>query len=204
MKDLAIYMEGGGDTAEGKTRLRKGMAQFLRVLCDQARMRRHSVRVVPCGTRNEAFKRFRHAHATDTSTMSFLLIDSEEPVAAAVKGHLSRGDGWDLGGCTDDSLHLMVQVMETWLLADPQALSSYYEQRFQANALPATANIETVPKDAVLDALKRATKDTKKGEYHKIKHASDLLARIDPQKAQDRCSHCRRLFDRLASVLQEA
>ena len=47
----------------------------------------------------------------------------------------------------------MVQVMETWLLADRQALRRYFGPQFADSALPHWPELERVPKDAVLDAL---------------------------------------------------
>ena len=102
----------------------------------------------------------------------------------------------------DDAIHLMTQTMETWILADSEALADYYGQKFARNALRKFGDLERVPKVDVEQALKRATQKTKKGAYHKnkIKHAGDLLERIDPQKAQEKCRHCERLF----SVLNRA
>ena len=53
-------------------------------------------------------------------------------------------------------------------------------------------------------ALNRATKGSRKGCYHKIQHASDLLQRIDVERVQDRCPHCRRLFDVVGRMLAAA
>jgi hypothetical protein len=99
-------------------------------------------------------------------------------------------------------IHLMVQTMEAWIVADPDALADYYGQRFRRNALPRTANLETVAKPAVATALNNATRDTQKGVYHKIKHASDLLKRIDRAKVQDRCPRCKRMFTTLGQAIR--
>jgi hypothetical protein len=44
-----------------------------------------------------------------------------------------------------------------------------------------------VPKADLYEKLKNATKDTQKREYGKIKHASKLLLKIDPEKVAKRC-----------------
>jgi hypothetical protein len=98
----------------------------------------------------------------------------------------------------------MAQTMETWIIADPDALSAYYGHTFRKNVLPRAQNLEAVAKDDVAKALAEATRDTQKGSYHKIRHASDLLKQIDPAKVQKRCRHCVRLFETLLKLVQEA
>ena len=78
----------------------------------------------------------------------------------------------------------MVQTMEAWIVADSAALSSYYGQGFRANKLPKAPDLETEAKTTVERSLVEATKDTQKGRYHKIKHASDLLKRIDVESVK--------------------
>lgn len=128
---------------------------------------------------------FRDAVGRDGGGKTILLVDSEGPV--------------NVTGIGDDAVHLMVQSMEAWIVADGRALAEYYGQKFQPSALPKTANLESVSPKNILSALKRATRNTKKGEYHKIRHASELLARLDPQQVKKRCPSCRRLFEALES-----
>lgn len=206
MRAITIYMEGGsgGDSSSGRAELRRGMDKFLRAVKDQARDKRWQWKLVACGTRVQARKAFDNACANEPGSHVFLLVDSEGPVTAGPRQHLRRRDGWEFPDVGDDALQLMTQFMETWLVADPDALSDYYGQGFKPKALPASRDLETVDKKTIEAALTRATKSTTKGEYHKIKHASDLLERIDPQKVKARCRHCRRLFEQLESVLKEA
>ena len=72
---------------------------------------------------------------------------------------------------------------------------------FGLAALPKTQNLEDVSKQDLERGLRRATQDTSKGRYHKIKHASDLLRRIDVSAVTSRCGHCKRLFDVLGTIL---
>lgn len=202
MRAIAIYVEGGGDSAAGKAAIRNGFDRLLAALKDQARRRRWRWKLVACGGRGQTKDAFLNARVANPDTHTLLLVDSEAPVTAPPTRHLNDRDGWDLSGVPDDDVHLMVQVMETWLAADPDALARYYGQRFRANALPAATDLETVAKDDVASALAQATRDTQKGEYHKIRHAGDLLQRVDPAKVRSRCPHCARFMDRVAAILE--
>ncbi len=201
-------MEGGGDTAGQKKRLREGMDGFLAGIKSKVRENRWKWKLVPCGSRRETYDAFMNArdHAADDETV-VLLVDSEEPVTAATPAmHLRArpGDRWELAGVPDDHVHLMVQTMETWIVADPGVVAGYYGQGFRVNALPARANLEEEGKEAVLSALDRATQHTQRGRYHKTRHAADLLKRIGPAKVRQRCRHCAQLFDVLGGTVARA
>jgi hypothetical protein len=86
--------------------------------------------------------------------------------------------------------------MESWFLADREALSGYYKQGFLVNSLPDRANIEEIPKRDVKRKLDDATRPTTtKGLYHKTRHGFDLLALIDPEKLRRASQRARRLFE---------
>lgn len=74
-------MEGGGDSREGKARLRQGMSEFLRSLRKSAGHKRLSWKIVACGSRNEAHGVFLNATMTATEIFNVLLVNSEGPVA---------------------------------------------------------------------------------------------------------------------------
>ena len=77
--------------------------------------------------------------------------------------------------------------MEAWIVADPDKLEEFFKQKFKKGSLPKRLDLEGEPKPDLYEKLKNATKDTQKGEYGKIKHASKLLAMIDPEKIAKRC-----------------
>lgn len=204
MSAIAIYMEGGGRGEDARDILRRGMDGFLGQLKNMARARSWRWKLVCCGGRGDAFNAFTAARKGGGATHILLLVDSEAPVAAGPRAHLAVQDGWHLDDVDDDRVHLMVQTMETWIVADPKALADYYGQGFQASVLPEDKeDLETVAKNTLVAALKQATRCTRKGNYyrHKIHHAADLLKSIDPDKVQLRCPHAARLFTTLAAAL---
>ena len=199
--EIAIYFEGGGNSAETKAALRQGMSAFLKPLVDLARQRRCRWSITSCGGRNQALNAFVDALEKEPYTFNVLLVDSETVVTASPRAHLQR-DGWNLDSAREEQVHLMAQCMEAWLVADPEALAEYYKQGFNGNALPRRANLEEEPKDQIYRALEAATRQTQKGSYGKVKHASGLLKTVSSAKAQERCSHCRRLFETIAITIQ--
>lgn len=202
--EIAVYFEGGGDSAESKALLRQGMSGFLKPLVDQARQRRSRWRIVSCGSRNEAYDDFMNAVHADPHVFNVLLVDSEDAVVvASPRQHLQTRDHWNLNAVTDENVHLMAQCMETWIVADPQALADYYNQHFNVNALPKRGNLEEEPKANVYAALDAATRQTQKGSYKKISHASDLLKRISAATVRARCPHCERLLSVVSEKIQE-
>ena len=201
MRDVKIYLEGGGDAQSTRADIRLGFHQFLHAVREAAQRNRARVDVVPCGSKVEARDKFLASRRDSPEIHSILLVDSELPVHSLPKQHLIANEQWHLGGVPDDVVHLMAQVFETWLLADPEVLSTFYGQKFLRNALPNANDLETVPKQDVANVLRRATKHTTKEEYHKIRHASALLALISPDKVRRRCRHCDRLFRQVSAVV---
>ena len=198
---IAIYMEGGGDRANSRAMLRQGMDAFLNEIKEAFRQRRRRWKLVCCGGRGEAYRRFMNARTNGEAEIVVLLVDSEESLGASTPpDHLRGRDGWDFEGVDNDTIHLMVQTMEAWIVADPEALNSYYGHEFHVGSLPRRENLEEVSKQDVSSALDRATQHTQKGRYHKIRHARQLLEHIDPEKVRQRCAHCKRLFDMLLGL----
>lgn len=195
--EIAIYVEGGGDTSEQKAELRLGFDSLLAEPKSRARVKRLGWKLVCAGGRRSAYEAFLNALQVNPNAINVLLVDSEAatsaesgddvPDARDRVAHLAKRDGWNLGAASADRIHLMVQCMEAWIVADPDTLAAYYGQGFARNALPARQNLEEEPKVDVYDKLARATRNTKKGEYGKIRHASHLLQRLDPLKVGGRC-----------------
>jgi hypothetical protein len=193
MVEIRIYVEGGGDGKNTKDRFRQGMSQFLkRLLEDSPRTR---INCIVCGRRNDACRDFRNALKSHPESINILLVDSEDFVkVVSPKQHLIARDGWNLDNIDDDNIHLMVQVMESWLIADIDTLAEYYGQNFNRNVIPLTNNVEDVSKDNVESVLKRATRNTSKGEYHKIKHGPAILEKLDAFTVRRKAPSCERLY----------
>ena len=202
MSGVKIYLEGGGDALKTKRSLRQGMNRFLGALKDAARGSWMHWSVVPCGSRGQAFRHWSKDPEDSRYPIRVLLVDAEGPVQGRPVEHLGRRDGWTVADADEARVHTMVQTMETWIVADLDALQSYYGQGFAQTAFPAAVNLEATPKQSVATALRAATERTQKGAYHKTKHAPDLLARMDPDRVRSRCPACDHLFRPLTHLIR--
>jgi hypothetical protein len=143
VREIRIYVEGGGDRTETKAKLHNGFSVFLRDLREKARERRIRWNITVCGPRGSAHDDFNTACRTHTEAFNVLLVDSEGPVNSSPKQHLRDRDGWQVNE-SEDQYHLMVQAMEAWLIADGEAVKKYYGQDFQESAIPNTQDVEQI------------------------------------------------------------
>lgn len=198
VREIRLYVEGGGNQAETRAQFREGMSYFLRSLRDCARRKGIRWNVIACGGRASAYDDFCHALKGHPDSFNVLVVDAEGIVKDTPWRHLR----WPKPlKATDEQCHLMVQTMESWIVADSDALSTFYAQNFNRNALPRRANIEEADRHALASALDRATNKTKKGTYQKIRHGAELLKRVDPAKVRAASSHCDRLFTTLENLM---
>ena len=196
-----IYIEGGGNRNESLESLfRRSWKKFF----ESAGLRGRMPRVVRGGPRDQTFHRFATAIVNpDPEQIPLLLVDSEGPVQAghSVWEHLQARDrNWNPpSGAGEDQAFLMVQLMETWFLADRIALKEYFGQQFRENMFKQWPRLEDVPKATVLDSLKKATTNCS-SPYTKGKVSFELLEKIDPAHVEDACPHARALLDRLRTL----
>lgn len=200
MVKAILYVEGG---SRGKleSECRKGFSAFFGKVGLQGRL----PKVIACGSRGDAHKRFRKALSEETSSETpFLLVDSEYPVKDSHSSwqHLQSRDKWQRPKeATEDRAHLMVQCMESWFLADVDALKSYFGNDFRPDRIREREDIENIAKENVITQLKSASQDCKKGAYDKGSHSFAILESIDPENVIRRSRRAKRLIDTLKGYL---
>jgi hypothetical protein len=203
--NVCVYVEGGSTHLESD--VRQAFAKFFAKteLGEEKRPR-----IVVCGSRGNAYKRFNTAIINQDSAL--LLVDSEAPISSLNEPqnnnnpykpweHLKTKDNWDKPkGAKDDDCHLMVQIMESWFIADWEAVSKYFGQGFKANAKPAQL-IEKIHKSDVKAVISKATRDCKTKEKYdddtKGEHSFKLLALISPDKVMKASPWAKRFIDEI-------
>ena len=210
--EMTLYVEGDGKSKEDLqgypkdliSRCRRGFREFITNTGIYA-PNDDTLRIVPCGPRGRAYKRFRTAIEQGENAM--LLVDSEEPVSSEHERseNTSNWQPWDHlewhkpNSSNDTDCHLMVQVMESWFLADPDSLKVFFGAGFNSDSLPAeTDSIESICKCCILTLLKKASQgSSKEGTYKKGAHSFELLSCICPAKVMKRSPWARRFVDEL-------
>jgi hypothetical protein len=203
VNEVRIYVEGGGDQRSGKAAVQEGFSKFLSPLKEIARERRIHWYVIACGSRNAAFDAFGIALRQHVAAFNVLLVDSESHVSQSPWRHLQDRDHWPIQGIPDEHCHLMVQVMEAWIIADLETLRRFYGQGFNPNPIPGREDVELIDKADLELALGQATQNTQKGEYHKVRHGPKILALVDVAKVCGKARHCERMFTVLKNKLYE-
>lgn len=180
---VTIFVEGGGDSQATMSICRRGFVDFFRKLLPG----RNEVTIVPCGGRGQAYKDYcRALKSRDDDEAVVLLVDSEEAIAPDTDpwDHLSArvGDGWEKPSDACD-VHLMVQCVESWFLADHEALKKHYKKglAIQKLAPPVNEDVELISKDKVMAGLKAALKGTEYENYKK-KDGFKIVGLLDPAK----------------------
>jgi len=199
-----IYVEGAAQNSKSnRTHCRNSFRTFF----TRAGLGGKLPRTVPCGGRKRAYDAFVTAvRNPEPGWLPLLLVDSETTVqeGKTVWEHLESrpGDKWGKPeGAKDDQAFLMVQVMESWFLADREALKSFFGQCFRANAILPWQRLEDVPKQTVISALKKATAACgPEQRYAKGNMSFSLLAEISPGEVEKASPHAKALFERLRNL----
>ena len=193
VSEIRIYFEGS-------PRLREGFNKLIGSRIRHGSHNRIRFKLIAGGSTEETINAFKKATLRHEGAFIILLIDSDQAYAPSLLMNL-RNENQIRANVQDEQIHFMVQVMESWFLADVDALKEYYEQKFQENQLPRNPNVEQIPKSDVIAGLENATRGTSKGKYHKTRHAPQLLSNLNADKVCSAAPSCKRLFDVLQQLL---
>lgn len=143
-------------------------------------------KVRPSGSRSSTYEAFCDAVVSLPHHVTpILLVDSEQKVLPSDLDNpldfLRRHGMPPVKGTTVEQYQLMVRCMETWLVADLDALRKFFSnQNFDPGKLPQHANLETVSPTEMEEQLRAATRRVPSKRYHKGRHAFKILGNVDP------------------------
>ncbi len=194
---IKLYIEGGGDSALQDTLFREGWRTFF----ENAGLKGKMPATFRGGGRDQTFDDYKTAVKNKKDgVLPLLLVDSEDLVAEGVSEwkHLETRDKWERPeSAGDKDAFLMVCWMETWFLADREALKRFFHDCWRDNAVPKWEALEAVSKEMVFSALAKATAGCGDKAYAKGKRSFEILKVIDPAKVEQKCPGAKRLLDRL-------
>ena len=179
-----VYVEGGpsgADSKEGTIRCREGFHKLL----DRSGFTGRKPRLVPLGGRGAVYDRFVTEHSMKAGSYVAMWIDSEEPMAniEAAWNHLENVttvDRWIRPpNADDDQVLFMTTCMETWIVADRDALKEHYGHELQDSALPPLVNLELRSRYDVQKKLIHATRNCSNA-YSKGPRSFEILAKLSP------------------------
>jgi hypothetical protein len=181
-----LYIEGGARGPDSKylqIRCREG----FRTLLEKCGFDGPIPALKACGGRDFTFRDFQKSHESKaTGDYVAMLIDSEEPMAdiEAAWKHLQNVktvNKWKKPkGATDDQVLFMTTCMETWVVADRDALQAHYGSDLQVSALPPLVALEARGRHDVQDRLIRATRNCTNA-YQKGKRSFEVLGKLTPE-----------------------
>ena len=189
---------------EGHSNLRRGFHKLFEPHVNHARQQRIRFKLIAGGSRTEAVKDFLRSCKSQQSNLNVLLIDSEGPIldtASAIRSLRSQSF-WDGSvACDDEQVNLMVQAMEAWFIADPQALINHFGRGFNIKALPTPQNAESVSPSDLTIAIRKGLRNSGRRRYDKVTDGLKLLQLVDHAKVGQYCQHFQRLMDYLSRAI---
>lgn len=193
MKEIRIYFEGDDS-------LRSGFQQLFRRIRQRARERRIRLRFIAGGA--TPIQDFFSGLVRHPNAVVLLLVDAEGPDDGQLRAALrTRGDWKSSANVSDEQIWFMVETMENWLLGDREAIARYYGHSFYLARLPQNPTVDRIPKDTALRALREASRETKKGPYHKTRHAPALLSSVNLETVIAHSDSCREFADHLDKLV---
>lgn len=177
-----LFIEGaatGSDSKEPQIRCREGFRRLLEKCGFVGRM----PGLKACGGRDGAFGDFKIAQRNHAAgDYVAMLIDSEDPLADLESAwqHLAHRDHWERPtGAVDDQVLFMTTCVETWIVADREALRKHYGNKLQVSSLPPLVRLEVRGRHDVHDRLEHATRNCSNA-YTKGKRSFEVLSKLTP------------------------
>ncbi len=160
-KRVIVYIEGeGGGSRSGERHyldgeFRKSWRSFLDPLAGTAERGGATFKVVAGHGRGQCYGLFAKPMHSDRDALRLLVVDAEGPVADV-------GKPWDSlpwktpPGLSERHCYVIVQCVETWLIADLEAIARYYNRSrecFDKSKIPAWRDLEHISKVKVQSAI---------------------------------------------------
>ncbi len=195
-----MYVEGGGKGAPGndlKVGFQNGLFNELRL-----RGRDNGVELsFRAGTgQGQTTKLFLAALRNDPHCVNVLLVDAEGPVDGNAIDHI-RKTHKSFDAPKQGDLHLMVQAMEAWFVADSEAVRRVFGSKAKTDHLGMILDVERTTVKELQAALHKAAAETPARRYQKALHQRSLLEAVRVENIKGRCPHFMRFHAHLERLV---
>lgn len=160
VKGKVLIIEGAPDTRNGI--LRQGFHKLL-----EQKLRGKMPKIVMGDGKKQAIDKFLN-YLGDRIPNLLVDLDKEESEKEPDIKENNLSD-------KSDFVYYMIQEMEAWFLSQPEILDQYYSSELSKKIPKRPA--KEIQKPAAL--LYSITQSTRRGKYHKFKHAVDLLQQLN-------------------------
>jgi hypothetical protein len=163
---VILFVEGTADDTNGD--LRNGFATLL-----GKTLKGRMPRIVMGDSREQTIKKFQNEKRT---TKKFLLIDLDAPKEkrTEVLYELKLQDA-------EANTFFMIQETEAWFLSQPQLLDEFFGEAISTKIPDRDSQDISKPNKE----LQKWTRQSPKGKYHKVRHAVELLKKLDAEKLRN-------------------
>ncbi len=181
---ILLFVEGESNSPNGD--LRQGLSKLL-----EQKIKGKLPRIILGNGKMQTIDKFKNNRLL--TDLSLLLIDLDKP-ETEIENDLIDNNLLNQKDC----VFYMIQEMENWFLSQPEILDKFYgkdeNNKLISQKLPKKKAHEIEKPD---EKLQEISKNTKRGEYHKIKHGIELLKLLDASKLEDDVPEFKRLIKKL-------
>lgn len=155
---ITLFIEGSSNDKNGN--LRQGFGKLF-----EQKLKGRMPKIILGDDKHSTIRKFKADKMCETK---IILIDLDADEA-------NRDNQLIELGLNKNQAFFMIQELEAWFISQFEILELYYEIDIQSKI--STKDPKTISKPS--DLLAQLTKKTTKGEYHKVKHATDLLKKLN-------------------------
>ncbi len=160
-----LFIEGTNNEENGK------LAQGFHKLLFQ-KLEGKMPRIKMANSKSEAIRTFKRS---TLSNDKYLLIDLDAPASQKNESIKDNGLSEDNHRC-----FFMIQEMEAWFLSQPHILDAHFRKKISVKIKQPAQDIANPDK-----FLRKITKGSPKGTYHKVEDGTALMQKLNAQKLMD-------------------
>lgn len=171
---VTVFIEGSSNDKNGN--LRQGFGKLF-----EQKLKGRMPKIILGDDKHATIRKFKGDNLSEKKAILIDLDANEETRDAQLK---------ELG-LDEAQTFFMIQELEVWFISQSEILDSYYNTDIKSKIQNKNPKAISNPSDVLADL----TKQTKKGEYHKVKHATDLLKKLSLVTLEKSFEDVKRLVD---------